>query len=66
MISEQQYHARKSTSDAMFALRMLMEKYREGQKELHGVIVDLEKGYDRVPKEEMCYCMRKLGAADNM
>ena len=28
---------------ALFALRVLMEKYREGQKELHCVFVDLEK-----------------------
>ena len=30
-------HARKGTTDAMFALRVLMEKYREGQRELHCV-----------------------------
>ena len=30
----------KETTDAMFALRMLMEKYREGQRELHFVFVD--------------------------
>ena len=30
-------HAKKGTTDAMFALRMLMEKYREGQRELHCV-----------------------------
>ena len=29
----------KSTTDALFALRVLMEKYREGQKELHCVFV---------------------------
>ena len=47
-ISEQQYGfmPRKSTTDAMFALRVLMEKYREGQKELHCVFVDLDKAYD--------------------
>ena len=39
----------KSTTDALFALRVLMEKYREGQKELHCVFVDLEKVYDKVP-----------------
>ena len=35
-ISKQQYGFMpgKGTTDAMFALRMLMEKYREGQKEI--------------------------------
>ncbi|XP_051790978.1 uncharacterized protein LOC127529870 [Erpetoichthys calabaricus] len=52
---------RKSTTDAMFALRMLMEKFREGQKELHCVFVDLD---DRVPREELSYFMRKSGVAE--
>ena len=54
----------KETIDAMFSLRMLMEKYREGQKELHCVFVDLKKAYNRVPREELWYCMRKLGMAE--
>lgn len=33
----------------MFALRELMEKYRNAQKELSSVSVDVEKTYDRVP-----------------
>ena len=39
---------KKRTADAIFALRMLMEKYREGQRELHCVFVDFEKADDRV------------------
>ncbi|KAK3530194.1 hypothetical protein QTP86_018067 [Hemibagrus guttatus] len=65
-ICEQQYGfmPRKSTTDAIFALRILMEKYKDGQRELHCVFVDLEKVYDRVQREELWYCMRKSGVAE--
>ena len=44
-ISKQQYGFMpgKGTTDAMCTLKMLMEKYGEGQRELHFVFVDLEK-----------------------
>ena len=53
--SKQQYGfiPGKRTTNTMFALRMLMEKYMEGQRELYCVYEDLEKAYNRVPLEEL-------------
>ena len=45
------FWGKKDTADAILALRI--EKYREGQRGLHRVSVDLEKADDRVPKEEL-------------
>ncbi|XP_063593838.1 uncharacterized protein LOC134770829 [Penaeus indicus] len=50
----------RSTTDAIFALRMVTEKYREGQKQLSCVFIDLEKADDRVPREELWHCMRDM------
>lgn len=39
---DQQHHGvvlRRSTTDVMLTVRVLMEKYREGQKELHCVFL---------------------------
>ena len=65
-ISEKQFGfgKGKSTTDAIFALRQLQERYREVQQDLHCVFIDLDKAYDRVPSEELYWCMRDKGVPE--
>ena len=41
----------RGTVDAVFVLRRLSEKFRAKNKKLFFILVDLEKGSDRVPRE---------------
>ena len=54
----------KSTTYAIFALKQLQERYREGQQDLHRVFIALEKAYDRVPREELHCCRRVKGVPE--
>ncbi|KAI5734291.1 hypothetical protein M8J77_004769 [Diaphorina citri] len=54
----------RSTTDAVFALRQLIEKYREKNKDLHLIFIDLEKAYDRIPRQEIWRCMREKGTPE--
>ena len=49
----------RSTTDAIFILKQTIEQYREGQKDICVTFSDLEKAYDRVPREEIWRTMRE-------
>ena len=50
----------KGTTDAIFIVRQMQEKFRVKGKKLYFGFVDLEKGSDRVPREVIRWAMRKL------
>ena len=54
----------RQTSDAIFALKQVMEKYREKEKGLYVAFIDIEKAYDRVPRSEVWRCMREKGVTE--
>ena len=58
-IAEQQFGfiSGRSTTDAIVCLRMLLEKWTERQKTVHCAFIDLEKAYNRVPREELWECL---------
>ena len=51
----------RGTTDAIFMIRQLQEKYLAKHKKLYFAFVDLEKAFDRVPRDVLWWAMRKLG-----
>ena len=54
----------RGTTDAIFIARQMQEKYRAAKKPLYFAFVDLEKAFDRVPREVLWWALRSVGVEE--
>ena len=54
----------RGTTDAIFIVRQLQEKDLDKNKNLYFAFIDLEKAFDRVPREVLWWTMRAVGVSE--
>ena len=54
----------RGTTDAIFIIRQLQEKYIAANKPLYFTFVDLERAFDRVPRKVLWWALRSLGVEE--
>ena len=54
----------RGTTDAIFIVRQLQEKYIASNRRLYFAFVDLEKAFDRVPRQVLWWALRSLGVEE--
>ena len=58
------FTAGKGTTDAIFIVRQVQEKHLAKKRELWMAFVDLEKAFDRVPREVVWWALRRVGVEE--
>jgi len=56
----------KGTTDAIFLIRQIQEKYLAKKRELWIAFIDLEKAFDRVPRDVLWWALRCVGVEEWM
>jgi hypothetical protein len=56
----------RGTVDAIFILRQVQEKILEGNNKRYWTFVDLEKAFDRVPREVVFWSLRRKGVSEKI